>query len=149
MGSGNNDIQMMRQVGLSAVEVSNETYKETPTRTVKITRPFFLSAHEVTVAQFRQFASQNGYITDAEKPNAITNRPFHGFNCVLSRRSACPLVNTFCSVMNTAPDRFCCFIAEFVCFEWLLRPWHDFRNKTHHSCISKSWEIHFGKHEAV
>jgi formylglycine-generating enzyme required for sulfatase activity len=34
---------------------------------VRITQPFYLSAHEVTVGQFRRFVTATGYKTDAEK----------------------------------------------------------------------------------
>jgi formylglycine-generating enzyme required for sulfatase activity len=39
---------------------------ERPQRTVEIARPFLLSAHEVTVAQFRRFVDASDYQTDAE-----------------------------------------------------------------------------------
>ncbi|MFO0954799.1 MAG: bifunctional serine/threonine-protein kinase/formylglycine-generating enzyme family protein [Isosphaeraceae bacterium] len=40
---------------------------EQPAHRVRITRPFFLSAHEVTVGQFRRFVEATGYRTEAEK----------------------------------------------------------------------------------
>ena len=40
---------------------------ERPQRKVRITQPFFLSAHEVTVGQFRQFVEETGYQTCAER----------------------------------------------------------------------------------
>jgi formylglycine-generating enzyme len=40
---------------------------EQPTHKVRITRPFSLGAHEVTVGQFRRFVEQAGYKTEGEK----------------------------------------------------------------------------------
>jgi len=40
---------------------------ELPQHRVRITRPFYLGAYEVTVGQFRQFVEDTGYKTDAEK----------------------------------------------------------------------------------
>jgi formylglycine-generating enzyme required for sulfatase activity/tRNA A-37 threonylcarbamoyl transferase component Bud32 len=40
---------------------------EQPQHPVKITRPFYLGAHQVTVGQFRRFVDGSGYKTEAEK----------------------------------------------------------------------------------
>jgi formylglycine-generating enzyme len=40
---------------------------ELPLHPVRITRPFYLSAAEITVAQFREFVKETGHKTDAEK----------------------------------------------------------------------------------
>jgi formylglycine-generating enzyme len=40
---------------------------EYPQHRVRITKPFYLGAHEVTVGQFRQFVNDSGYKTDADK----------------------------------------------------------------------------------
>ncbi len=40
---------------------------EQPQHPVKITRPFYLAAHQVTVGQFRRFVENSGYKTEAEK----------------------------------------------------------------------------------
>jgi formylglycine-generating enzyme required for sulfatase activity len=38
---------------------------------VRITKPFYLGVHEVTVGQFRQFIKDTGYKTDAEKGTMV------------------------------------------------------------------------------
>jgi formylglycine-generating enzyme required for sulfatase activity len=40
---------------------------ERPQHPVKITRPFYLAAHQVTVGQFRRFVQHTGYKTEAEQ----------------------------------------------------------------------------------
>jgi formylglycine-generating enzyme required for sulfatase activity len=40
---------------------------EIPQHRVRITNPFYMGIHEVTVGQFRQFVADTGYKTDAEK----------------------------------------------------------------------------------
>jgi formylglycine-generating enzyme required for sulfatase activity len=40
---------------------------EGPQRRVRITKPFWLSRHEVTIGQFRRFAEAADYKTDAER----------------------------------------------------------------------------------
>lgn len=40
---------------------------ELPLHPVRITRPFYMGIHEVTVGQFREFVRDTGYKTDAEK----------------------------------------------------------------------------------
>ena len=43
---------------------------EYPRHRVRITKPFFLGAHEVTVGQFRKFTEASGYKTEAERDGA-------------------------------------------------------------------------------
>jgi formylglycine-generating enzyme required for sulfatase activity len=40
---------------------------EKPQRRIRLTRPFHLGVHEVTMGQFRAFVEATGYLTDAEK----------------------------------------------------------------------------------
>jgi formylglycine-generating enzyme required for sulfatase activity len=40
---------------------------EKPQHRVRISKAFYMSAHEITVGQFRKFVSATGYKTDAEK----------------------------------------------------------------------------------
>src|SRR5205823_4371713 len=47
-------------------------------RTIRITRPFYMSIHEVTIGQMRQFTSKSGYRTIAEKDGGIEDGP-NGF----------------------------------------------------------------------
>jgi formylglycine-generating enzyme required for sulfatase activity len=41
--------------------------EESPRHRVRITRPFYLGAHEVTVGQFRQFVTAKGYVSEPER----------------------------------------------------------------------------------
>jgi len=54
---------------------------ELPLHAVRITRPFYMSKHEVTVANFRQFVEAEGYITEAER----RDEGGFGFNAATSR----------------------------------------------------------------
>jgi len=51
----------------SSAEERDRPRMERPQHRVRITRPFRLGRHEVTVGQFRQFVNQTGYKTEAEK----------------------------------------------------------------------------------
>ena len=46
---------------------ANGSIAEQPQHPVKITRPFYLAAHQVTVGQFRRFVEKSGYKTEAEQ----------------------------------------------------------------------------------
>ncbi|HUG93583.1 MAG TPA: formylglycine-generating enzyme family protein, partial [Planctomycetaceae bacterium] len=50
--------------------VADRRQAETPQHRVRITRPFYMSAHEVTVGQFRQFVEASAYRTRAESDPA-------------------------------------------------------------------------------
>jgi formylglycine-generating enzyme required for sulfatase activity len=52
---------------------------EQPQHPVKITRPFNLAAHQVTVEQFRRFVEASRYTTEAEKANETKNWRTPGF----------------------------------------------------------------------
>ena len=52
---------------------------EQPQHLVKITRPFYLGAHQVTVGQFRRFIEKSGYKTEAEKASEKQNWLDPGF----------------------------------------------------------------------
>jgi formylglycine-generating enzyme required for sulfatase activity len=48
-----------------------------PARPVRITRPFFMGATEVTVGQYRRFADESGYKTEAER-GLNQGKPYQG-----------------------------------------------------------------------
>jgi formylglycine-generating enzyme required for sulfatase activity len=64
MGSSEADIAwaMTTLSGGSPVSLEHEY----PFHKVRISRPFYMSATEVTVGQFKQFVRETGYVTDAE-----------------------------------------------------------------------------------
>ncbi len=64
MGSSENDIAWAMGTLAQGLPVSLEN--EFPFHKVRITRPFFLGATQVTVGQFRKFVEDTGYVTDAE-----------------------------------------------------------------------------------
>ncbi len=67
MGSSPEEIKLwndwFKQQDLKSSNVDNEG----PQHRVRITRPYYLGAHHVTVGQFRKFVTDVGYQTDAEK----------------------------------------------------------------------------------
>ncbi len=69
MGSMNNERARFLEEGKVAHDAwaINRISGEGPQHRVRITRPFWLSRHEVTIAQFRQFAEAAEYKTDAEQ----------------------------------------------------------------------------------
>jgi formylglycine-generating enzyme len=69
MGSGESAEEMAAYFNSAySTDLKAEDYKgEHPQHRVRITRPFYLGAHHVTVGQFRQFVDDGGYQTDAEK----------------------------------------------------------------------------------
>ena len=48
-----------------------------PGHRVRLNKPFYMGAHEVTVGQFRQFIEQSGYKTDAER-GLVYEKPYKG-----------------------------------------------------------------------
>jgi len=70
MGSPQGEIERLvaqsRALGLDT-EYLELIRCEGPQHRMRITRSFYLGRHEVTVGQFRQFADQSGYATDAER----------------------------------------------------------------------------------
>jgi len=64
MGSSESDIAWAMSTLAAGQPVSLEN--EFPWHKVRITRPFFVASTEVTVAQFKAFVDETGYITDAE-----------------------------------------------------------------------------------
>lgn len=69
MGSDEKDVAHWREQDKSenyGAVFLQSLESEQPRHRVRITRPFELSAHEVTVAQFRAFVDDSGYRTEAE-----------------------------------------------------------------------------------
>jgi len=64
MGSSEADISWAMGTLAQGQPVTLEN--EYPFHKVRISRPFFMAATEVNVAQFRAFADETGYVTDAE-----------------------------------------------------------------------------------
>ena len=50
---------------------------EMPAHRVRLTKPFYIGAFEVTVGQFRRFAEETGYKTDAER-GLVYDKPYEG-----------------------------------------------------------------------
>src|SRR5262245_31864682 len=70
MGTGGEDEKKLREDMARIPELdewSDSPDTETPQHLVKLTKPFRMAAHEVTVAQFRRFVEATNYKTDAEK----------------------------------------------------------------------------------
>ncbi len=67
MGSSEADIAWAMNVLAAGQPVSLEN--EYPFHKVRISRPFFISQTPVTVAQFKAFVDETGYVTDAEEEN--------------------------------------------------------------------------------
>lgn len=66
---------------------------EHPAHRVRITRPFYLGAYHVTVGQFRQFVTDAGYQTDAEKGSLPTNEKDTWRNVGFEQTDEHPVVN--------------------------------------------------------
>ncbi len=66
MGSSPEEIERLKKEKLSWPP-SDWQHAEAPQHKVRITKPFYMGVHEVTVGQFRQFAKATNYKTQAEK----------------------------------------------------------------------------------
>ena len=66
MGAPESPEELAKEFGCGAASAV-EFLSERPQHRVRITRPFYLGAHTVTVAQFRRFIDETKYKTDAEK----------------------------------------------------------------------------------
>ncbi len=68
MGSGEPAEEAAQAFKKYSPQIKPKAFRgEYPQHRVRITEQFYLGKHEVTVGQFRQFVSQTGYKTDAEK----------------------------------------------------------------------------------
>jgi len=61
------EMEMTNSIGMKLVLVPPGEFVMGHARTVRLTKAFYLSKYEVTVAEFRQFVEATGYRTDAEK----------------------------------------------------------------------------------
>ena len=75
MGSTEEEIEEALKIGQGEKRfddrVAQAIRSEAPQHKVSITKPYYLSAHEVTVGQFRTFVEDANYKTDAEKRSGI------------------------------------------------------------------------------
>jgi sulfatase modifying factor 1 len=68
MGAGDGSSEAWkRHFWRSAPPEEQDLETERPRHPVRISKPFYLGAHEVTVGQFRKFVAATGYTTDAER----------------------------------------------------------------------------------
>lgn len=69
MGSQLSVEQVAEQFAHPSFPKSLNAKLERPAKSMRVFKPFYLGAHEVTVAQFRTFVTETNYVTDAEDPN--------------------------------------------------------------------------------
>jgi len=71
MGTSDEQADLLRATFWRSAPIPRDEDMETekPRHRVRISKGFYISAHEVTVAQFRRFVTATGYVTDAEKDN--------------------------------------------------------------------------------
>ncbi len=68
MGNSHKPEEELKAFKLYGIDLSPEFFEnEYPQHGVRITKPFYLGVHHVTVGQFRQFVKDISYKTDAEK----------------------------------------------------------------------------------
>jgi formylglycine-generating enzyme required for sulfatase activity/serine/threonine protein kinase len=73
---GSTDEEQLRAVRRRDAHLYGEIYSEAPQHRVRITRPFWLGRHEITIAEFRQFVESERYVTEAERdPEGGTGFP--------------------------------------------------------------------------
>jgi formylglycine-generating enzyme required for sulfatase activity len=65
MGSDESPESLARSFPQYERERFEQLADEAPLHTVRITRPFFLGRHEVTVGQFRRFLAESGYVPES------------------------------------------------------------------------------------
>lgn len=79
MGNGHTGEEEVAAFKPYGLDLKADVFKaEYPRHWVRITKPFYLGAHEVTVGQFRRFVEAAGYQTDAERNEGFKGA--YGFN---------------------------------------------------------------------
>ena len=70
-------LQAGREAGLKPAQAATWEMLMMPAHRVRITKPFYLGATEVTVDQFRKFCEESGYKTEAEQ-GLHAGKPYKG-----------------------------------------------------------------------
>jgi formylglycine-generating enzyme required for sulfatase activity len=100
----------------------NSPLSEAPPRRTRITKPYYLSAYETTLGNFRAFVVESGYVTDAERDGKgadgkvngkwTTKPEFNWKNMGTERGDDQPVVNVtwrdaaaFCTWLSTKEGR--------------------------------------------
>ncbi len=72
---------------MGTTDADPEAWNDKPQHEVTLTKPFFAGVHEVTVGQFRVFAKESGYKTEAER-GAGASRPFQPGTLIHDRETS-------------------------------------------------------------
>lgn len=115
MGSSETDIAWAMATLAQGQPISIEN--EFPFHKVRISRPFFIAATEVTVAQFRTFVEQTGYITDAE--DAKGGQVFNTQNNRFDKKDGSSWKNPGWSISDDQPVAMISYNDAQAFVEWL------------------------------
>lgn len=115
MGSSEADIAWAMTTLSTGAPVSLE--HEYPFHKVRISRPFYMSSHEVTVKQFRQFVESAGYITDAEDVGG--GQTFDDENASFVRKEGAIWKNPGWKIQDDQPVTMVSYHDAIAFCEWL------------------------------